>query len=92
LIAAFAEQLTTVPPDIIDEVADDLRLSVTSALLAERSKSNGEALQAHEDTALILQPTQRHVPVLLATLVRPRNGQNLPVRSIADVPAVYYNF
>jgi general secretion pathway protein A len=54
LITAFAKQLSTVQPDIIDEVTFDLRLSVPSALLAERSKSNGEALQAHEDTALIL--------------------------------------
>jgi general secretion pathway protein A len=41
LITAFAKQLSTVPPDIIDEVAYDLRLSVTGALLAQRSKSNG---------------------------------------------------
>ena len=48
LITAFARKLTRVPPDIIDEVAFDLRLSVASPLRAERSK-----LQAHEDTALI---------------------------------------
>lgn len=54
LINAFARQLPSVPPEIIDEVALDLRLRVPSALLAERSKNNGEALQAHKDTALIL--------------------------------------
>jgi type II secretory pathway predicted ATPase ExeA len=48
LITAFARKLTRVPPDIIDEVAFDLRLSVASPPRAERS-----TLQAHEDTALI---------------------------------------
>jgi general secretion pathway protein A len=54
LITAFARQLTSVPPDVINEVAHDLRLSVPSPPAAERSKSNDEVLQAHEDTALIV--------------------------------------
>ena len=54
LITAFARQLTSVPPDIIDEVAYDLRLSLASPPRAERSKSNDVVLQAHEDTASIV--------------------------------------
>ena len=38
LIAAFARQLTSVPPDIVDEVAYDLRLSVASPSRAERAE------------------------------------------------------
>ena len=40
LIAAFARQLTNVPPDIVDEVAYDLRLSAASPSRAEYGKSN----------------------------------------------------
>jgi general secretion pathway protein A len=53
LINAFARQLPSVPPDIIDEVAKDLRLGVASPLPVERSKGGGGALQAHGDAALI---------------------------------------
>ena len=53
LINAFARQLPSVPPDIIDEVAYDLRLGVASPLPAERSKGDDGALQAHGDAALI---------------------------------------
>jgi type II secretory pathway predicted ATPase ExeA len=53
LITAFARQLTRVPPDVIDEVAYDLRLSVPSPPPAERGESN-EMQQADEDTALIV--------------------------------------
>jgi len=51
LITAFARQLTSVPPNIIDEVAYDLRLGVAIRPRAERSKDEGEVLQAHEDPA-----------------------------------------
>ena len=51
LITAFARQLTSVPPNIIDEVAYDLRLGVAIRPRAERSKGEGEVLQAHEDPA-----------------------------------------
>src|SRR5256884_7695268 len=54
LITAFARQLTSVPQDIINEVAYDLRLSLASPPRAERSKSNDVVLQAHEDTASIV--------------------------------------
>jgi general secretion pathway protein A len=54
LITAFAKQLTSVAPDVIDEVAFDLRLRVPNALGAERSKGSDETLQADEDTALIV--------------------------------------
>jgi general secretion pathway protein A len=40
LIAAFARQLTRVPPDIVDEVAYDLRLTAASPSRAEYGKSN----------------------------------------------------
>jgi general secretion pathway protein A len=52
LIAAFARQLISVPPDIINEVAHDLRLSVASPPQAGHAKSNGSALPCHDDTAL----------------------------------------
>ena len=51
LITAFARQLTSVPPNIIDEVAYDLRLGVAIRPRAERSEGEGEVLQAHEDPA-----------------------------------------
>jgi len=54
LITAFARQLTRVPPDVIDEVAYDLRLSVPSPPPAERVESNDDVQQANEDTALIV--------------------------------------
>jgi len=54
LITAFARQLTSVPPDIIDEVAYDLRLSVASPPRPERSKNNDVVLQAHEDPTSIV--------------------------------------
>jgi general secretion pathway protein A len=43
LISAFARQSRRVPPEVIDEVAFDLRLNVTSRPPAEHSKSNEEA-------------------------------------------------
>ena len=49
LIGSFARQLTRVPPDIIDEVADDLRLhaeSSTSLVKHEPKKSAEEMLMA----------------------------------------------
>ncbi len=54
LITAFARQLASVPPDIIDEVAYDLRLSVTSPARPELSKNNDGVLQAQEDPASIV--------------------------------------
>ena len=39
LIAAFARQLTNVPPDVVDEVAYDLRLSAASPARAEYGKN-----------------------------------------------------
>jgi general secretion pathway protein A len=54
LITASARQLTRVPPDVIDEVACDLRLSVPSPPPAKRGESNDEVQQADEDTALIV--------------------------------------
>ena len=54
LITAFASQLTSVPPDIIDEVAYDLRLSVASPARPELSKNNDGVLQAQEDPASIV--------------------------------------
>jgi type II secretory pathway predicted ATPase ExeA len=52
LITAFARQLTSVPADIIDEVAYDLRLSAIPPRAA-RSKSKDEMLQVYEDPASI---------------------------------------
>jgi general secretion pathway protein A len=43
LISAFARQSKRVPPEVIDEVACDLRLNVTSRPPAEHSKSDEEA-------------------------------------------------
>ena len=54
LITAFARQLASVPPDIIDEVAYDLRLSVASPARPELSKNNDGVLQAQEDPASIV--------------------------------------
>jgi general secretion pathway protein A len=53
LVTAFARQLTSVPPDTIDEVAYDLRLRPAKVLEVE-PRSSGEPLQADEDTALTL--------------------------------------
>jgi general secretion pathway protein A len=50
LTAAFLRQLTTVPPDIIDEVAVDLRLDVPSP--ARRTDENSDpALESDDDPA-----------------------------------------
>jgi len=54
LITAFARQLARVPPDIIDEVAYDLRLCVASPARPELSKNNDGVLQAQEDSASIV--------------------------------------
>ncbi len=54
LVTAFARQLTSVPPDIIDEVAYDLRLGVGSPPQPERCKNNDVALEAHQDPASIV--------------------------------------
>ena len=53
LITAFARQLTSVPSEIIDEVANDLGLSAPSTPEpAECSKGHSLALQAHEECRL----------------------------------------
>lgn len=53
LITAFARQLTSVPPEIIDEVADDLRLSATSTPpQTERSKRKALILQVDQECRL----------------------------------------
>jgi type II secretory pathway predicted ATPase ExeA len=50
LITAFARRLTSVPSEIIDEVANDLRLSAAKTPpRAECSKSKALVLQAHEE-------------------------------------------
>jgi len=54
LVTAFARQLTSVPPDIIDEVAYDLRLGVASSPRLERRKNNDVVLEAHRDPASIV--------------------------------------
>ena len=54
LIAAFARQLTSVPPDIIDEVAYDLRLGEASPPRPERKMNNDLVLRAHEDPTSML--------------------------------------
>ena len=54
LVTAFARQLTSVPPDIIDEVAYDLRLGVASSPRPERRKNNDVVLEAHRDPASIV--------------------------------------
>jgi len=54
LVTAFARQLTSVPPDIIDEVAYDLRLGVASPPRPERRKNNDVVLEAHRDPASIV--------------------------------------
>ena len=54
LVTAFARQLTSVPPDIIDEVAHDLRLGVASSPRPERRKNNDVVLEAHRDPASIV--------------------------------------
>jgi len=54
LVTAFARQLTSVPPEIIDEVAHDLRLGVASSPRPERRKNNDVVLEAHRDPASIV--------------------------------------
>ncbi len=54
LVTAFARQLTSVPPDIIDEVAHDLRLGVASSPRQERRKNNDVVLEAHRDPPSIV--------------------------------------
>jgi len=54
LVTAFARQLTSVPPEIIDEVAYDLRLGVASSPRPERRKNNDVALEGHRDPASIV--------------------------------------
>ena len=54
LVTAFARQLTSVPPEIIDEVAYDLRLGVASSPRPERRKNNDVVLEAHRDPASIV--------------------------------------
>jgi len=54
LVTAFARQLTSVPPDIIDEVAYDLRLGVASPPRPERRNNNDVVLEAHRDPASIV--------------------------------------
>ncbi|OLE96907.1 MAG: hypothetical protein AUG75_14575 [Cyanobacteria bacterium 13_1_20CM_4_61_6] len=54
LVTAFARQLTSVPPEIIDEVAYDLRLGVASSPRPERRKNNDVMLEAHRDPASIV--------------------------------------
>ena len=54
LVTAFARQLTSVQPDIIDEVAYDLRLGVASPPRPERRKNNDVVLEAHRDPASIV--------------------------------------
>ena len=48
LITSFAQQLRTVAPSIVDDVAADFRLGVVNSVLPERSpkNDNSEALEA----------------------------------------------
>ena len=54
LITAFAKQLSSVLPDIIDEVACDLRLRSSAPLEAESSHCGAAPLQGQKNTALTL--------------------------------------
>jgi general secretion pathway protein A len=54
LITAFARQLTDVPPEIIDEVACDLRLGLATPPRGQHNKNNDVVLQDHEDTTAII--------------------------------------
>ena len=54
LIIAFAKQLTSVLPVLIDEVAYDLRLRPATALGSDHTESREEPPQVDEDTALTL--------------------------------------
>jgi general secretion pathway protein A len=53
LTAAFLRQLTSVPPDIIDEVAFDLRLNVTTPSRGI-GQNSGSALESDDDPAFMM--------------------------------------
>jgi general secretion pathway protein A len=78
LITAFARQLGSIPPEIIQEVASDLRLNVVPTSKAEKIRNNENNELVHAVTTLLqfhdqlrgTRPREQEAPLIVTSGVR----------------------